>query len=62
MSYAARKGDFDRYFRPLADRTKIYVQSEEERLADERAAQVASLVALAVILAPVLLVAALANK
>ncbi|KAG2493228.1 hypothetical protein HYH03_008644 [Edaphochlamys debaryana] len=60
FSYAVKKDDYDKYFRPIADRNSIYVATEEERAADEAAARAASWVALAVILAPVVAVAALA--
>ncbi|KAG2427366.1 hypothetical protein HXX76_012559 [Chlamydomonas incerta] len=60
FSYAAKKEEYDKYFRGVADRRTVYVASEEERQQDEANARTATLVALAVILGPVVAVAALA--
>jgi len=62
ISYSARKGDFDRYFRGIVDRNKVYVATEEDRAADERAARVAAVIAVAVLLGPIGAVAALAAR
>ncbi|GLC39268.1 hypothetical protein PLESTB_001649300 [Pleodorina starrii] len=60
FSYSVKKSDYAKYFRAPADRRTLYVATEEERQRDEEAMRVAGLVAAAVVLTPVLAVAALA--
>ncbi|GIL82116.1 hypothetical protein Vretimale_7120 [Volvox reticuliferus] len=59
FSYAVKKSEYDKYFRSAADRRTLYVATEEERRRDEEAMRVAGLVAVAVILTPIMAVAAL---
>ncbi|KAL6757912.1 hypothetical protein V8C86DRAFT_2613023 [Haematococcus lacustris] len=62
ITYAPRKEEYARFFRPLADRNKIWVASEADRLADEESARAAALVAVAVLLGPLGLMAALVTS
>ncbi|KXZ46187.1 hypothetical protein GPECTOR_46g256 [Gonium pectorale] len=63
FNYGLKKGEYERYFRPLADRRTYYVAGKEEAEADEAAAaRTAGLAILVVIVAPLLAVAGLALK
>ncbi|KAF6250505.1 hypothetical protein COO60DRAFT_1646775 [Scenedesmus sp. NREL 46B-D3] len=59
ISYAVKKDEYLKYFRRGADRNRMYVPSEEERAADQAEASKAAVVALAVVLGPVVVMAAL---
>eukprot|EP00199_Chlamydomonas_sp_CCMP681_P000640 CAMPEP_0119109350 /NCGR_PEP_ID=MMETSP1180-20130426/17859_1 /TAXON_ID=3052 ORGANISM="Chlamydomonas cf sp, Strain CCMP681" /NCGR_SAMPLE_ID=MMETSP1180 /ASSEMBLY_ACC=CAM_ASM_000741 /LENGTH=461 /DNA_ID=CAMNT_0007095093 /DNA_START=17 /DNA_END=1402 /DNA_ORIENTATION=+ len=52
INYSARNADFLKYMRGAVDRTRVWVPTEQERIADEQAARKAALISAAVLLGP----------
>eukprot|EP00955_Chlamydomonas_euryale_P095308 364930-Chlamydomonas_euryale.AAC.17 len=62
FSYGTKKSDYMKYFRGFADRNKVYVSSEEERLRDEQMNRISALIAVTVLVAPIALLGSLAAQ